>query len=116
MQAVKIGLFYLVMVLSGALSVTMQTMAQDGQQVLESFEKQAQQDTATLETTTKRKHQILFVMGILLLSGVFTTAGLGIAMGIYAKPVFVAHMISAGFTATLALVHAIVAIVWFFPF
>jgi phage-related tail protein len=115
MLAVKIGLLYLLVVLSGALSVPIQTMAQDSQDVLESFEEQPQQETDTL-ATTRRKHQVLFVMGVFLLSGVFTTAGLGIAMAIYAKPVFVAHMISAGFTATLALIHAIVAIVWFFPF
>jgi len=36
-------------------------------------------------------------------------------MVVFAKPVFVAHMIFAGFSLTLAIAHAIVAIVWFFP-
>jgi hypothetical protein len=37
-------------------------------------------------------------------------------MALYGKRVFVAHMIFAGFSVTLAIVHSIVAVVWFFPF
>ncbi|MDR2877719.1 MAG: hypothetical protein LBV36_06765 [Chromatiales bacterium] len=64
----------------------------------------------------QRKHLILFVMGIALLICLLTAAGLGVAMAIYGKKVFVAHTIFAGFSVTLAIVHAVVAIVWFFPF
>lgn len=94
-------------------------LAQDNQRVLQAFENQAEtkeQANDTLTISTRKKHKILFFMGITLLIGVFVTAGLGIAMGVYGKPVFVAHMLSAGLTVTLALIHAIVAIVWFFPF
>lgn len=64
----------------------------------------------------RKQHQILFLMGLLLLISMLTTAGLGIAMGIYGKPVFVAHMVFAGLSVTLAIVHAVVAVVWFYPF
>ncbi len=92
--------------------------AQDNQQVLQAFESQAEKKAQTdaLVISTKEKHKILFFMGIMLLVGILTTAGLGIAMGVYGKPVFVAHMLSAGLSVTLAIIHAIVAIVWFFPF
>jgi len=62
------------------------------------------------------KHEIMFIMGVLLLIGVLVTAGLGISMAVFAKQVFLAHMISAGFTVFLSLAHAVTAIVWFFPF
>jgi len=45
-----------------------------------------------------------------------STAALGIAMGVYGKPVYLAHMICAGLTVTLAVVHVIVGLVWFRPF
>jgi hypothetical protein len=62
-----------------------------------------------------RKQQIMFIMGITLLIFIVTTVSLGVAMVVFAKPVFIAHMIFAGFSLTLAVAHAIVAIVWFFP-
>ena len=68
------------------------------------------------EMSDKKKHIILFTMGISLVILVLTTAGLGLAMVLYRKPVFVAHMIFAGMTVTLALVHALAAMIWFFPF
>jgi hypothetical protein len=55
-------------------------------------------------------------MGAALLIFIIVTAALGIAMAIYGKRVFVAHMIFAGFSVTLAIAHSVVAIVWFFPF
>jgi len=45
-----------------------------------------------------------------------TTGGLGVAMVVYGKQVFVIHMIFAGLTMTLAVIHAIVGMVWFFPY
>ena len=62
------------------------------------------------------QHEILFIMGVLLLIGVFVTAGLGISMAMFGKQVFLAHMISAGFTVFLSAAHAVTAMVWFFPF
>ncbi|MDQ6955247.1 MAG: hypothetical protein Q9M20_07370 [Mariprofundaceae bacterium] len=64
---------------------------------------------------TKRKHQILFWMGGALLMLVLFAAGFGIAMGIFDKDVFVWHVLSAGLATTLAIVHGVVAFVWFYP-
>ncbi len=90
--------------------------ADSGEQVMQQFiaGKTGQSAEAAL-AEQKTRHQILFVMGFALLIGIGTTVGLGIAMALYHKPVFVAHMIAAGFSLTLAIVHAIVAIVWFYP-
>jgi len=64
---------------------------------------------------TKRKHQILFWMGGSLLILILLAAGFGVAMGIFDKDVFVWHVLSAGLATTLAIAHAIVAFVWFYP-
>lgn len=64
----------------------------------------------------KNQHLILFYMGVALLIFVFLTAGFGIAMGMLGKEVFIQHMVCAGITVFLATAHAIVAMVWFFPF
>jgi hypothetical protein len=112
----RAGILILVLILLG---LSIPVLAQDNQRVLQAFENQAEkkeQMDDVLTISTKEKHKILFFMGIALLIGVLVTAGLGIAMGVYGKPVFVAHMLFAGLSVTLALIHAIVAIVWFFPF
>ena len=59
---------------------------------------------------------VMFVLGVPLLFLLLTTGVLGIAMGVYGKPVFVAHMVCAGLSMTLAVAHAIVGLVWFYPF
>ena len=91
--------------------------ASSGEQVLQGFISAEAEKKRTPEAIVqKEKHKILFIMGVTLLLGIATTVSLGIAMAVYGKPVFVAHMISAGFSLTLAIIHAIVAIVWFYPF
>ncbi len=65
---------------------------------------------------TKRKHQILFLMGLSLLVLILLTGGLGVAMVAFGKDVFVAHMICAGLSMSLAAAHAATAIVWFWPY
>jgi len=64
----------------------------------------------------ERKHQILFIMGISLLILLIFTGSLGVAMVAFDKNVFVAHMIFAGLSLTLAVAHAATAITWFWPF
>jgi len=64
----------------------------------------------------KRKHEILFFMGISLLVLLFLTGTLGVAMVAFDKDVFVAHMICAGLSLTLAAAHAATSIAWFWPF
>jgi len=83
-------------------------------QVMEEFNK-ADSERAARDIGNHKKQQIMFVMGITLLIFIITTVSLGVAMVVFAKPVFVAHMIFAGFSLTLAIAHAVVAIVWFFP-
>jgi hypothetical protein len=86
-------------------------------QILQTFDQQ-HQDTADANSAIpqKQKHRILFYLGGTLLVLVLLTGSLGIAVGIFDRPWFVWHMISAGLTMTLAVVHAVVAMVWFFPF
>ena len=84
-------------------------------QVMEAFNKGDNDKPINRGISNHRKEQIMFGMGIALLIFIITTVTLGIAMVVFAKPVFVAHMIFAGFSLTLAIAHAIVAIVWFFP-
>jgi hypothetical protein len=64
----------------------------------------------------QRKRQIMFAMGVPLLIFIMITVGLGIAMGVFGKDVYIAHMIFAGLSLTLALGHAVVGLVWFWPF
>lgn len=90
--------------------------ANDGGEVLKGFIEKQDETHGVKEIAEKRKHQIMFYMGFALLIGVLVTAGLGIAMAIYGKEVFLAHMLSAGFSVFLAVAHAVTAVVWFFPF
>ncbi len=62
------------------------------------------------------QHKVMFVMGVILLLAIMVTAGLGIAMAMKGKDVFVPHMIFAGISVFLSIAHAVVGIVWFFPF
>lgn len=68
------------------------------------------------ELTTKEKHTIMFIMGVLLLVLLLATAYFGIAMAVMGKPLFIPHMLCAGLSVTLAIAHSVVAIVWFYPF
>lgn len=77
---------------------------------------EAERPSAHQELSDQRKHLILFILGICLLACILITAVLGINMAIFGKRVFVAHTVFAGFTVTLAITHAVIAIVWFFPF
>jgi len=64
----------------------------------------------------REQHKVLFYMGVLLLLFVLLTAGFGVSMAMLGKEVFVPHMICAGVTVFLSIAHAVVAVVWFFPF
>jgi len=84
--------------------------------VIQSFasDKSAKSELVAIEDKTK--HLVMFIMGVPLLILLLATAALGVAMGVYGKQVFVPHMICAGLSLTLALGHAVVGIVWFYPF
>ncbi|MBI5451055.1 MAG: hypothetical protein HY940_06825 [Gammaproteobacteria bacterium] len=85
-------------------------------QVLSQFNRYQVQEGEAVKIGDQQKHRILFYMGAALLMLVLATASLGVAMAIYNKPLFIGHMVAAGLTVTLAIAHAVVAVVWFFPF
>lgn len=111
-------LFVFSVLLFGSMNIMAQTTQGDQSlEVMRTFtDKPADETTGVVKIADKKRHQILFIMGVLLLIGVLTTASLGIAMVLFGKQVFVAHMIFAGITSFLAIAHSIVAIVWFFPY
>jgi hypothetical protein len=89
----------------------------NGIQILEAFDRQqAEKVDAGATIDDKKKHLVMFLLGIPLLLLLLTTGAVGIAMGVFGKPLFLLHMILAGLTMSLALVHVIVGLVWFYPF
>lgn len=89
---------------------------EDSAQVMRAFTDTQVKDSDIVAIADETKRQIMFLMGIPLLVLLIATAGLGIAQGVYGKQVFVAHMLCAGLSLTLALAHAVVGVVWFYPF
>ena len=85
-------------------------------QVLKGFNQDRSAPSEIVSIPDERKRLIMFIMGVPLLVLIILTVSLGVAMVVYGKQVFVAHMICAGLSLTLALGHAIVGMVWFFPF
>ncbi|MEO9040657.1 MAG: hypothetical protein ABI265_11595 [Gallionella sp.] len=88
----------------------------DGAQILQEFNTQNRSDIRKKAVPLKEKQQIMFLLGSAVILLVIITGGLGLAMGVFGKPVFVAHMVFAAFSITLAIAHAIVGLVWFYPF
>lgn len=88
----------------------------DSVQVMQAFNEHAEAERETSELTENQKHQILFYMGVTLLVLLCATAYFGLSMVMEGKNVFVAHMVCAGLTVSLAFAHAVAAVVWFFPF
>ncbi|MCC6207954.1 MAG: hypothetical protein IT488_07360 [Gammaproteobacteria bacterium] len=84
-------------------------------QVMHAFTEQAKEGVGVLDVPDRQKHLIMFSMGVALLIFLSITVAFGVAMALYGKRVFVPHMIFAGFSLTLAIVHSVVAVVWFFP-
>ena len=92
------------------------TKAGESAQILQDFNKQHLEVEHAKAISDKTKQRIMFLLGVALLTLVLITGGLGLAMGIYGKQVFVAHMVFAALSVTLGFVHAIVGLVWFYPF
>lgn len=93
-----------------------QEAEQQSSGVLQAFEndRSAKSELVAIEDETKRL--IMFIMGVPLLLLLIATVALGVAMVVYGKRVFVPHMICAGLSLTLAMGHAVVGLVWFYPF
>lgn len=89
----------------------------NGIQLMEKFDrKQAEKSDGVMPIDDHRKHEIMFYMGVPLIILLLATGGIGIAVGVYGKPLFMVHIILAGLTVTLAIAHVIVGIAWFNPF
>ncbi|MDH5300287.1 MAG: hypothetical protein OEW58_02865 [Gammaproteobacteria bacterium] len=90
--------------------------ASDETRVMQSFNAAANASDVASFDETREQHEVLFIMGVILLVLIFLTAGFGLAMVLSDKKVFVYHMIFAGATVFLSLAHAVAAVVWFFPY
>lgn len=102
----------------GAMPASAEVESQGGEsaQILQDFNKQHQENEHAKSITDKDKQVVMFIMGVALLVMVLITGGLGLALGVYGKPVFVTHMVFAALSVTLAIAHAIVGLVWYYPF
>lgn len=89
---------------------------QNDSSVIQSFVSREVEESDIVAIEDETKRLVMFFMGVPLLLLLIATVALGIAMVIYGKQVFVAHMICAGLSLTLAMAHAVVGLVWFFPF
>ena len=83
---------------------------------MQQFNDLHQDEVGILKVKRKEKHQILFFMGLALLAGLLLTVMFGMGMVLGGRPWFLWHMLAAGFSVTLALAHAVTAIIWFYPF
>ncbi len=98
------------------------TLAEDapaesaGIEVMSAFTSAEVEEGEAVAISDKTKYLVMFLMGVPLLLLLLATVVLGVAMGVYGKPVFVAHMVCAGLSMTLATAHAVVGLVWFYPF
>ncbi len=111
MMLLAVVLFSLVPV---ARAVDTPQQSGDSIQVMESFDRQNLAGKQAV--SDHKKHLIMFIIGVPLLLFIIVTGALGVAMVVYGKPVFLLHMIFAGLSITLMIVHAIVGLVWFNPF
>jgi hypothetical protein len=85
--------------------------------ILESFARQQPLRAAGVTVVGQHEKQvIMFSIGAVLLALLIGTASVGIAVAVFGKPLFLVHMILAGLTVTVALIHVAVGLVWFFPF
>lgn len=101
-----------------AVTANAEEASQSGEsaQIIQQFNKQHMEVEHAKAISDKTKQRIMFLLGVSLLTLVLITGGLGLAMGLFGKQVFVAHMVFAALSVTLAIVHAIVGLVWFYPF
>jgi hypothetical protein len=90
--------------------------SENNAQVIQAFTPKVGDQSKVIPVESKTKKIVMFSMGVPLLVLLLVTGVLGIAMGVYGKQVFVAHMIFAGLSLTLAIAHTVVGLVWFFPF
>lgn len=110
------AIIFLLAVICSPLAFPAAEEEQGSSQVMQAFTSVEVEEGEAVAIDDQTKREIMFFMGIPLLLLIVATTALGVAMGVYGKPVFLAHMICAGFTVTLAFAHAVVGLVWFYPF
>lgn len=110
-----LGCLLLPMLVSAADSQETSSAA-DSLRMLESFAEGQAEKSDIVAIQDREKREIMFFMGVPLIIMLIITVALGVAMVVYQKKVFVAHMVFAGLSLTLALAHAVVGTVWFYPF
>jgi hypothetical protein len=89
---------------------------QGSARIMQAFSNDKSEKSELVAIEDKTKRLVMFFMGVPLLLLILATVSLGVAMVMYGKRVFVPHMVCAGLSLTLALGHAVVGIVWFYPF
>lgn len=106
----------LILLLPLAVFFSQPVFANERAEVLKSFQGTQRGELIKSYDEQQFQHKVMFVMGVVLLVFILLTAGFGISMAMLGKDVFVAHMVCAGISVFLSIAHAVVAIVWFFPF
>ena len=114
--AFAVGLVFAVNVSLADTQDTAERDVESEAQIIQKFTSKDDIESDIVTIDDKRKRQIMFAMGVPLLLFIIITVALGVAMGVFGKDVYVPHMIFAGLSLTLALGHAIVGLVWFWPF
>ena len=114
-RAILASLWLLALQASPVLAQNASPGTANSTQILEQFSRQ--QPAARSTSIAEHQRQvIMFTIGTVLLVLLIGTASVGIAVAVFGKPLFLVHMILAGLTVTMAIVHVIVGVVWFFPF
>lgn len=99
-----------------ALAQPVEPARNDSVEVMRSYTETTEGPSERVAISDAQKARVMFYMGVPLIVLLLLTVILGVAMAVFGKPLFVAHMICAGLSLTLALAHAIVGVVWFYPF
>src|ERR1700687_3055109 len=79
-----------------------------GPQILEEFARQQPQRARSTSIAEHERQVIMFSIGAGLLLLLLSTASVGIAVGVFGKPLFLLHMILAVMSVTLPVGHVIV--------
>lgn len=106
----------LISLLAVAPAIAVDSADENNSQVIKQFVEKDTVESDILVIKDQQKRLIMFSLGVPLLVFILITGVLGVAMGVYGKQVFVAHMVFAGLSITLAIAHAVVGVVWFYPF